>query len=543
MVIPYSSLREEWSKVVIYYPKKKRLSKIKSIIKFVDKKLDQVRPIQKIKNTKIIVFESLSHINFIKLYFLICNNYLVDDIAEYYNFVLNLISYISVIEGYFYFVYRDSRYYKKWRKGPRIFNIDPNPEIRSFSYPSITEKELKLLQEHHLSVITDTKRLERQFLRNKILESKELELFEISVVKRQNPKILYLSKKIDNYKSRLKWPKRPKTLAQKKALTYARNIKYRALMKKGITKVRKFKHLLIEMAFDLGNVGAKVGKVGIDFGKVGVGSVKSLVVLPYTLYKFIFNRTIRKIDEKRLDAEKKIPKRRYKDRNDKIKIVLQKIAYLSFFRTVYFVNVAKENERQLKINEQDFTSWLKEKLNLEGSEIFYPRTKAANILGEEMVDKIAGEERNIRTDIATLMHIFRFLYPDLPVYYKYGSYALYFEDEVMKFLVVFCMKMVNENLLNEDENLLNEDENLLNEDENLLNEDENLLNEDENLLNEDENLLNEDENLLNEDENLLNEDENLLNEDENLLNEDENLLNEDENLLNEDENLLNEDEK
>jgi hypothetical protein len=507
MVIPYSSLREDWSKLVIYYPKNKRLSKIKSIIKFIDKKLEQVRPINKIKNAKIIVFESLSHLNFIKLYFLIYNNYLVDDLAEYYNFVWNLISYISVIEGYFYFVYRDSRYYKRWRKGPRIFNIDPNPEIRSFSCPSITEKELKLLQEHHIRVITDTKKLERQFLTNKIVDSKELELCEISVVKRQNPKILYRYKKIHNYKSRLKWPKRPKTLVQKKALTYARNVKSRALMKKGITKVQKFKHLIIEMAFDLGNVGVKVGKVGVDFGKVGVGSVKSLVVMPYTLYKFVFNRTIRKIDEKRLDAEKKIPKKRYKDRNDKIKIVIQKIAYLAFFRTVYFVNVAKENERQLKINEQDFTSWLKEKLNLAGSEIFYPTTKAANILSEEMVDKIDGEERNIRTDIATLMHIFRFLYPDLPVYHKYGSYALYFEDEVMKFLVVFCMKMVNENSRNQDENILIQDENVLIQDENILIQDENVLNQDENILIQDENILIQDENVLNQDENVLNQDE------------------------------------
>ena len=119
MVIPYSSLEEDWSKVVIYYPKKTRLSSFLSIIKIIDKKLEQRRPIEIIKNTKITIFEIFGHVNFFKLYIFIFHDYLFEDLKEYYVLSLQVINFFYFIQSCFYLIYRDSKYHKKWKKEHR----------------------------------------------------------------------------------------------------------------------------------------------------------------------------------------------------------------------------------------------------------------------------------------------------------------------------------------------------------------------------------------------------------------------------------------
>ena len=74
--------------------------------------------------------------------------------------------------------------------------------------------------------------------------------------------------------------------------------------------------------------------------------------------------------------------------------------------------------------------WLKERTNLSVSTTFYPYKKVANILREKIIDKTAAEEYNAEIKKKRLHLFLRFLYPDLPIYYKYGSYCLFIEDPI-----------------------------------------------------------------------------------------------------------------
>jgi hypothetical protein len=479
MVIPYSSLNEDWSKGVLYSPKKAGFSSFLSIIKIIDKKLEDTRPIEKIKNTKIVIFEVFGHLNFFRLYLFIFHDYLFEDLKEYYVLSLQVINFFYFIQSCFYFIYRDSKYYKRWKKEPTILNINPTPELKVLSYPPMSEKELKFFQEHHIEFIKSERLLEREALKKRVLESEELELFEISLLNRQNPKMLFRSKKINKYKSRLTWPKKRKTLVQKKALKYARSLKYRTRMKKTITRVIQFKDLIIEITFDFGKVGIKLGKEGVKLGKAGVkfgkpriivaiNSVKSLVGMPFaipsSLYTFMYNRRTRKLAKKRPEAETQFyaeieetteetteetkKEKEYKDRPGSLKILFHKLMYLLFFRPEYFVTLAKENEQEFKVSENEYILWLAEKLinvanrGLDSCEMLYsfktlypfdqeepPYTKSANILREDKMDKIEAERLILNTKVVTLRFIQRWLYQDLPIYYRYGSRYLYFPDK------------------------------------------------------------------------------------------------------------------
>jgi hypothetical protein len=495
MVIPYSSLEEDWSKVVIYYPKKTRLSSFLSIIKIIDKKLEQRRPIEIIKNTKITIFEIFGHVNFFKLYIFIFHDYLFEDLKEYYVLSLQVINFFYFIQSCFYLIYRDSKYHKKWKKEPTILNINPIPELKLLSYPPMREKELKFFQEHHIEFIKSQRLLEREALKKRVLESEELELFEISLLNRQNPKILFRSKTINKYKSKLTWPKKRKTLGQKKALKYARSLKYRTRMKKAITRVIEFKDLIIEITFDFGKVGIKLGKEGVKFGKTGVkfgksriiagiNSLKFLVGVPFAIpssfYTFMYNRKTRKLAKKRSEAENQFygeieetteeSTKAYKDRPDTLKIVFHKIMYLLFFRPEYFVTLAKENDQEFKVSENEYILWLAEKLTnianrgLDSCEMLYsfktlypydqeepPYTKSANILREDKIDKIEAERLILNTNIVILRFIQRWLYQDLPIYYRYGSHYLYFRGQEDAYLIFIFSEFYNQTDLKDGE--------------------------------------------------------------------------------------------
>jgi len=504
MIIPYSSLQEDWSKVVIYYPKKTQLSRIKSVISVIDKNLEQLRPIEKIKNTKITIFEVLGHVNFFRLYVFIFHDYLFEDLREYYVLSVQLINFIYSIKSCFYFIYRDSKYYKRWRKEPTLLNISPIPELKLLSYPPMSHKELKFFQEHHIEFIKSERLLEREALKKKLLESEELELFEISLINRQNPEITFRSKKLNKYKSKLTWPKKRKTQGEKNALKYARILKSRTRMKKAITRVIQFKDLIIEITFDFGKIWIKLGKAGVKFGKARIiagllHSVKYVVGIPFSmpsrLRKVSYNFRMRRLAKKRLEAinefygnkmdkmkekpkeepketPKEEPKEKtiYKERPDKGKIVFHKVMYLLFFRPRYFVKLQKESQQERKVSENEYILWLSEKLTnvanrgLDSCERLYssktlypydevepPYTKSAMILREDKLDEIENEKLILNTNIATLRLIQRWVYQDLPVYYRYGSHYLYFADEDEREIVYLFMKFYNQTHLKDGE--------------------------------------------------------------------------------------------
>jgi hypothetical protein len=194
----------------------------------------------------------------------------------------------------------------------------------------------------------------------------------------------------------------------------------------------------------------------------------------------MYNRKTRKLAKKRSEAENQFygeieetteeSTKAYKDRPDTLKIVFHKIMYLLFFRPEYFVTLAKENDQEFKVSENEYILWLAEKLTnianrgLDSCEMLYsfktlypydqeepPYTKSANILREDKIDKIEAERLILNTNIVILRFIQRWLYQDLPIYYRYGSHYLYFRGQEDAYLIFIFSEFYNQTDLKDGE--------------------------------------------------------------------------------------------
>jgi len=247
-IVPYSSINANWNKVITYYPPKKRFAKIKSIINFICYRNLMIRVIREMifyasypPPAQIRRTMSLKLITILiaMLYPLLTTEMIASFVIT--SFLIDKGIQIGTVY-YLAFTDHDNRYYyvkripyKPWEPEKEEEPLDQN----AFPYPALDVKVLEWMEPLVLKDIEQELKVEMRRLQGKINSLEYLLSLRLLVARRMIFRHKRRYKRLEKYKLKLKWPKKPKTAAQKEAIRHARRVKYVNLIKKRFSKVQK----------------------------------------------------------------------------------------------------------------------------------------------------------------------------------------------------------------------------------------------------------------------------------------------------------------